>query len=123
VPGDRALADREGPVRRLAGPEGDGYLEIEVRRFDYHDWNKVRIHVEVEVANFYPAIASRLSSWVYKNTQSRIHVLVCHAFLRSLVKHDLARSRVGRFAGPGARRRHAGPHARRLPERTAVRLG
>ena len=50
------------------------------------------------MANFYPAIASRISQWAYANTQSRIHVLACHAFLRSLVKHDLARSRVGRFA-------------------------
>jgi hypothetical protein len=105
------------------GREGDGYLEIEVARFDYHDWNKVRIHVEVEVANFYPAIASRISSWVYKNTQSRIHVLVCHAFLRSLVKHDLARSRVGRFAGPGHADDTPDPRRAASPERTAVRMG
>ncbi len=105
------------------GREGDGYLEIEVQRHDYHDWNKVRIHVEVEVANFYPAIATRLSTWVYKNTQSRIHVLVCHAFLRSLVKHDLARSRVGRFAGPGHADDTPDPIRAASPERTAVRLG
>ncbi len=105
------------------GREGDGYLEIEVQRHDYHDWNKVRIHVEVEVANFYPAIATRLSTWVYKNTQSRIHVLVCHAFLRSLVKHDLARSRVGRFAGPGHADDTPDPRRAASPERTAVRMG
>jgi hypothetical protein len=105
------------------GREGDGYLEIEVQRHDYHDWNKVRIHVEVEVANFYPAIASRISRWVYANTQSRIHVLVCHAFLRSLVKHDLARSRVGRFAGPGHADDTPDPRRAASPERTAVRMG
>jgi hypothetical protein len=35
--------------------------------------------------------------WVYKATQSRIHVIVTHAFLRSLAKLDLAESRVQRF--------------------------
>jgi hypothetical protein len=105
------------------GREGDGYLEIDVERFDYHDWNKVRVHVEVEVANFYPAIASRISQWVYRNTQSRIHVLVCQAFLRSLVKHDLARSRVGRFAGPAHPDDTPDPLRAASSERTAVRLG
>ena len=31
-------------------------------------------------------------------TQSAVHVLVTHAFLRSLAKLDLARSKVGQFA-------------------------
>ncbi|WP_205699275.1 hypothetical protein [Conexibacter sp. SYSU D00693] len=82
------------------GREGDGYLELEVQRHDYPDWDKVRIHVEVEVANFYPAIASRLGRWVYANTQSRIHVIACFFFLRSLVRRELERSEVGQFAGP-----------------------
>ena len=75
------------------GRGGDGYLEIEVDRRDAG-----RLHVEVEVANFYPAIASRLGRWIYENTQSRIHVIVTHGFLRSLAKLDLAESRVGRYA-------------------------
>jgi hypothetical protein len=82
------------------GREGDGYLELDVCRFVYEDWGKTRIHVEVEVANFYPAIASRISRWVYANTQSRIHVIACHVFLRSLVKRQLDVSKVGHFAGP-----------------------
>jgi hypothetical protein len=44
-------------------------------------------------------IASRLSRFVYTHTQSRIHVIVTHGFLRSLARLDLAESRVGRFAG------------------------
>jgi hypothetical protein len=60
----------------------------------------VRLHVEVEVANFYPSIASRLSRRVYNATQSRIHVIVTYGFLRSLARLDLAESRVGRFNGP-----------------------
>jgi hypothetical protein len=82
-----------------AGRGGDGYLEIDVQRRDSLDYPGEAIaHVEVEVANFYPAIASRLSRWVYENTQSRIHVIVTHGFLRSLARLELAESKAGRFA-------------------------
>jgi hypothetical protein len=84
----------------VAGPGrgGKGYLEIDVRRRPSRDYEGSTImHVEVEVANFYPAIASSISRWVYENTQSRIHVFVTHGFLRSLARLDLAESRVGRF--------------------------
>jgi hypothetical protein len=52
----------------------------------------------VEVANFYPAIAHSISRWLYENTQSRVHVIVTHGFLRNLARLDLAESKVGRFA-------------------------
>jgi hypothetical protein len=89
---------------------GRGYLQIEVRRDDEDaasapdaDDGRVPLHVEVEVANFYPAIASGLSLRLYNATQSRIHVIVTYAFLRSLARLDLAESRVGRFpAQPAA---------------------
>ena len=58
--------------------------------------------MEVEVANFHPAIASGFGLRVYNATQARIHVLVTHGFLRSLARLDLAESRVGRF-GSGDR--------------------
>ncbi len=79
------------------GRNGRGYLQIEVRRRAGEDPQHARLHVEVEVANFYPSIASRLSRRVYNATQSRIHVIVTHAFLRSLARLDLAPSKVGRF--------------------------
>jgi len=72
---------------------GRGYLEIDVERRDPD-----LLHVEVEVANFYPSLASGIGQWFYANTQSRIHVIVTHGFLRSLARLDLAESRVGRFA-------------------------
>ena len=50
------------------------------------------------MANFYPAIAAGFSIPAYEVTQSAIHVLVTHAFLRSLARLDLAQSKVGRFA-------------------------
>lgn len=80
------------------GRNGHGYLQIEVRRSPCEDRDHARLHVEVEVANFYPSIASRLSRPVYNATQSRIHVIVTYGFLRSLARLDLAESRVGRFA-------------------------
>jgi hypothetical protein len=82
------------------GHAGDGYLEIDVRRSPPDAAGSVTVHVSVEVANFYPMIASRFSRFVYANTQSRIHVIVTHGFLRSLARLDLAESRVGRFV-PG----------------------
>jgi hypothetical protein len=79
------------------GRGGAGYLQIEVRRSPGEDPAHARLHVEVEVANFYPSIASGLSRRLYNITQSRIHVIVTYGFLRSLARLDLAESRVGRF--------------------------
>jgi hypothetical protein len=83
------------------GCDGGGYLQIEVRRSPAEDPALVRLHVEVEVANFYPAIAAGLGRWLYEVTQSRIHVLVTHGFLRSLARLELAESKVGRLAPEG----------------------
>jgi hypothetical protein len=80
------------------GHDLDGYLQIEVRRNPPASADQAMLHVEVEVANFYPAIAFGLSRRIYDATQSHIHVLVTHGFLRSLARLDLAESRVGRLA-------------------------
>jgi len=80
------------------GRNGQGHLQIEVRRRAGDDPDHARLHVEVEVANFYPSIASRLSRRVYDETQSRIHVIITYGFLRSLAHLDLAESRVGRLS-------------------------
>jgi len=81
------------------GRGGAGYLEIDIQRRPSQDYDGCSIaHVEVEVANFYPAIASSISRWLYENTQSRIHVMVTHGFLRGLARLNLSESRVGRFA-------------------------
>lgn len=82
------------------GADRDGYLEIDVRRLPTVDEGRSRVHVDVEVANFYPAIAHSISRFIYSNTQSRIHVIVTHGFLRSLAKGRLAESVTGRFAIP-----------------------
>jgi hypothetical protein len=93
---------RDGILVASEGHEGDGYLEIDVHRCAEPEPGRARLHVEVEIASFYPAIAFRIARWVYANTQSRIHVLVTHGFLRSLEKLELEESAVGRFADPAA---------------------
>jgi hypothetical protein len=89
---------RDGLLVKRGG-RGCGYLALDVRREpDADSSGRVKLRIEVEVANFYPAIAASFSTPVYEATQSSIHVLVTHAFLRSLATLDLAESRVGRLA-------------------------
>jgi hypothetical protein len=85
----------------LVAKRDQGYLEIDVRKGEADHPGYEQAHVEVEVANFYPAIATWIARWFYKVTQSRMHVLVTHGFLRSLARRELEMSAVGRFAGPG----------------------
>jgi hypothetical protein len=73
-----------------------GWLAVDVRSTQA-DADLARLAVDVEVANFYPAIASRLSKTVYEATQAFVHVLVTHAFLRSLATLELAESKVGKL--------------------------
>jgi hypothetical protein len=57
--------------------------------------------------NFYPLIAGwgwfgSVGRAVYRATQLRIHVIVTHAFLRSLARMDLAQSKVGAMPADSA---------------------
>jgi hypothetical protein len=89
---------RDGLLVARSG-RGCGFLAIDVRRLVKGGTDgQARIRIELEVANFYPAIAAGFSTPVYEVTQSSIHVLVTHAFLRSLARLDLAKSKVGRLA-------------------------
>jgi hypothetical protein len=103
------ISDERGVVRWrirdgvLVARHDEGYLEIDVRRTGL-----AQAHVEVEVANFYPSIAHSIARWLYKATQSRIHVLVTHGFLRSLALRELEESAVGRFAPPDSRPQNVG---------------
>jgi hypothetical protein len=84
----------------LVAQPDHGHLEIDVRRFPGERPGYARAHVEVEVSNFYPALSVFVARWFYAITQSRIHVLVTHGFLRSLARLELEESAVGRFAAP-----------------------
>jgi hypothetical protein len=90
---------RGGLLVARAG-RGSGYLALDVRREKAAESDgQARLQIEVEVANFYPAIAASFSTPAYEATQSAIHVLVTHAFLRSLANLSLAESKVGMLAG------------------------
>ncbi len=99
---------------------GCGYLALDVRReLAPSEGAPVKLRIEVEVANFYPAIAASFSTPAYEATQNTIHVLVTHSFLRSLATLDLAESRVGRLAVPEAVSNGAAPTAAQEPEAQA----
>jgi hypothetical protein len=89
---------------------GRGYLRLTVRRRpDTEDGSgEATATVTSEVVNFYPMIAARIGRWIYNQTQLRIHVIVTHAFLRSLANLELEESRVGVLS----RKHSARPSAR-----------
>ena len=75
---------------------GQGFLRIEARKLE----EPGRVHLSVSVQNFYPFIRgrgrfARIGSWLYGQTQVRIHRLVTFGFLRSLARLDLPPSRIG----------------------------
>jgi hypothetical protein len=105
------------------GHGGHGHLRIEVRRLPSagvgegsigadgredragaNGERQARVRVEVEVANFHPAIASGFGRRFYNGTQASIHLFVTNGFLRSLARLDLAESKVGAFAGDSSSR-------------------
>jgi hypothetical protein len=87
---------RDGLLVARAG-RGSGFLALDVHR-ERGTAELAKLRIQVEVANFYPAIAAEFSMPVYMATQAFVHVLVTHAFLRSLAKLDLAESKVGALA-------------------------
>ncbi len=89
---------RDGLLVARSG-RGSGYLALDVRREADDDQGRVRLRITAEVSNFYPSIAVGFGIPVYRMTQSAVHVLVTHSFLRSLAKLRLAESKVGSLAG------------------------
>jgi hypothetical protein len=98
------------PIERgmLVAPagRGRGYLRLSVSRPPVGDSaEEVTATVSSEVVSFYPMIAgwgwfSRIGRFIYEQTQLRIHVLVTHAFLRSLANLELEPSVVGALRPP-----------------------
>jgi hypothetical protein len=77
-----------------------GYLRLTVRRRPSPDGGgeEATAMVTSEVVSFYPTIAARIGRWIYNQTQLRLHIVVTHAFLRSLANLELEESRVGSLA-------------------------
>ena len=86
---------KRGLLVAKSGHGGHGHLQIDVRRLPDAVAGEACLHIEVEVANFHPAIAFRLGRRVYNTTQAKIHLFVTNGFLRSLARLDLAESKVG----------------------------
>jgi hypothetical protein len=86
---------KRGLLVAKSGRGGHGHLQIDVRRLPDAGVNEARVHIEVEVANFHPAIVTGFGRRAYNATQARIHLFVTNGFLRSLARLDLAESRVG----------------------------
>jgi hypothetical protein len=96
----------------LVAPGGrdKGHLRICVEREDEMNGTvEVPVKVSSEVGAFVPMLTfpglrslSGFGRWLYKQTQLRIHVIVTHAFLRSLGNLELEQSQVGslRLAPP-----------------------
>jgi hypothetical protein len=79
-----------------------GYLRLSVQRpLESNGRAEVTGTVTSEVVSFYPKIA-RAGRWLYDQTQLRLHVIVTHAFLRSLANLELEPSVVGQLS-PGPR--------------------
>jgi hypothetical protein len=98
---------------------GKGYLRIAVERLDDSAAaapgavpltpGRVRLRLEASVANFYPWLRgtgwfARFGTWLYSQTQLRIHIVVTNGFLRSLARLDLPPSEVGTLRGEIAAR-------------------
>jgi hypothetical protein len=94
------------PIERglLVAPSGRGrgYLRLAVRRPPDIDGSPdVTVTVSSEVVNFYPLL-SRIGRVIYNHTQLRLHLIVTHAFLRSLANLELESSVVGALAASPA---------------------
>lgn len=72
-----------GLLVALAGRDGQGHLQLGLRRGPDAGGERSWLELEVEVAGFHPALA-RLSRRLYEQTQARVHVRVTRSFLRSL---------------------------------------
>jgi hypothetical protein len=85
------------------GGRNKGHLCICVERPpDMDDDGEVPVTVTSEVGAFVPMLTfpglralSGVGRWLYRQTQLRIHVIVTHAFLRSLSNLELEQSQVG----------------------------
>jgi hypothetical protein len=80
---------------------GRGFLRLSVRREpNRNPGDAITTTVTSEVVNFYPLLAgwgwfSKIGRFIYNQTQLRIHVVVTHAFMRSLANLELEPSKVG----------------------------
>lgn len=87
------LASVEWPIEKgilvARDGRGRGFLRIAAERQSGDVENERQLRVSSTVSNFYPWIRgggkfARLGTWIYAQTQLRIHIAVTRGFLRSL---------------------------------------
>ena len=93
------------------GGRNKGHLRICVERpEELNGDDEVTVTVSSEVGAFVPTLSfpglralTGFGRWFYKQTQLRVHVIVTHAFLRSLGNLELEESQIGllRVSPPG----------------------
>ena len=103
---------RDGLLVAPEGRGGDGYLEIDVRRCPEIAPGRARMHVEVEIASFYPMIALRLRPLAVRQ-HAVAHPRAGHARLPALAGEAGARGVRGR----ALRRAGTSPSRPRPPTR------
>jgi uncharacterized protein YbjT (DUF2867 family) len=80
---------------------GQGFLRMSIERIeDAAAGDRIAHRVSMEVQNFYPWLRgggsfARVGTWLYSQTQLRIHRWVTKGFLRSLASLDLPPSEIG----------------------------
>jgi hypothetical protein len=81
-----------GGLLAAPAPRADaaGLLRIEAGRLRPTPANPATLRVEVAVFDYRPTLASRFGPAIYAATQARIHVILTHAFMRSLARMRLA---------------------------------
>ena len=113
----------------LVSKRNEGYLEIDVKREESDREGYARIHVEVEVANFYPvdldvrrALGLREHAVAHPRAgHARVPALAGQARARGVRRRALRRR--GPQGPPGQRRRHALAGRRRAhPARSSARV-
>jgi hypothetical protein len=85
------------------GGRNKGHLRICVERPAEANGNgEVTVHVSSEVGAFVPTLTfpglrslTGFGRWIYRQTQLRVHVIITHAFLKSLGNLELESSQVG----------------------------
>jgi hypothetical protein len=93
------------------GGRNKGHLRVCVERpAEANGDDEVTVHVSSEVGAFVPTLTfpglrslTGFGRWIYRQTQLRVHVIITHAFLKSLGNLELESSQVGalRLSPPG----------------------
>lgn len=100
-------ASVEWPIERgilvARDGRGRGFLRISAEREPEGENSERQLRVSSTVSNFYPWIRgggrfARLGTWIYSQTQLRIHIAVTRGFLRSL--DEIPEEVIRRGAGP-----------------------